>query len=153
MRYSPPSPPPTTSVRPSGDQASAVGKSSTGTTGPAASTALAPLMTTSGDAAQEAGQQFLAVQLAPDEHQLAGARRLAPGTLRTAVEHHVHAVEDVAALVTLDVQHALHAQDVLAMRLQQPGQPVVHLACIERARLLDADGTDLGIMVMRGEGQ
>src|SRR5690606_4224030 len=139
MRYRRPSPPPTASVRPSGDHASAAGESSMVATGPAASLAVSPLIASRSHAAGKTVHQFLTIEVAADEHHLAGTRSAAPRPVRAAVEHHVHAVEDVAALVALDVQHALHAQDVLAVRLQQPGQPVIDLARVQRARFLDAD--------------
>src|SRR4029077_5044234 len=99
----------------------------------------------------KARQEFVAIELAADEHQLAGARGRTPGPVGPAIKHHVYAVEYITALVTLDVEHALHAQDVLAAALQQVGQPVIDLARVQRLLLLDADGPDLGIMVMRGK--
>jgi hypothetical protein len=63
----------------------------------------------------------------------------------------VHAVEHLAAIITLDVEDALHAEDVLAARLQQVVEPLVELRGIERARIADADRGDVVLVVMRGE--
>ena len=76
---------------------------------------------------------------------------VAPGPLRLRIEHHVHAVKHLAAVFALHVQHTLHAEDVLAARLEQIVEPLVDLHRIERARIADADGADVVVMVMRGE--
>ena len=55
-------------------------------------------------------------------------RGVAPqGRSGLRVEHHVHAVEHLATVLALDVQHALHAEDVLAARLEQIVEPLVEL--------------------------
>src|SRR6202167_6525775 len=80
------------------------------------------------DAGFEAGLELGAIEISADEHQPAAARRLgAPRPLQLSIEHHVHAVEYVAPILTLEIEHALHAQDVRSATLQQVRQPVIDL--------------------------
>src|SRR5262245_2832428 len=83
----------------------------------------------------EARLDFPAIELAPDEHEAVVAGRAAPRSLELAVEHHVHAVEDVAAVLILEIEDALHAEDVLALALHQIVEPLVELAAVEQARV------------------
>ncbi len=78
------------------------------------------------------------------------ARDAAPRPFELAVEHHVHAVEDEAAALILEIEHAFHAEDVLALALHQVVQPFVDLAAIEQAGIGDADGRDFVVVMMMG---
>ncbi len=60
-------------------------------------------------------------------------------------------MEHIAARFALKAEHTLHAQDVLPAALQQIGQPFVDLARIERPRILDTDGGDLRLVMVRTE--
>lgn len=72
----------------------------------------------------------------------------APGALEPPVEHHVHTMKHVATILTADVEHAFHPEDVLAPTLQQVREPVVHLLPVDGPAIGDADGGDLPVMVM-----
>src|SRR6187399_3265233 len=103
------------------------------------------------DGGLEAGFELGAIQPAPDEHQAVHARDGAPWPLGLRVEHHVHAMEYLAAVFTLHVQHTLHAKDVLPAGLEQIVEPLVELRGVEWPRVADADGADVVFVVVRGE--
>src|SRR4051812_15742345 len=73
----------------------------------------------------EACLDFLAIELAANEHEAVMARRAGPRPFELAVEHHVHTVEDVTTIFILEIEHALHAEDVLALALHQVVEPLV----------------------------
>src|SRR5262245_36213468 len=85
-------------------------------------------------AGREAALERLAVELAADEDQLAGARIvLPPGLAPVGVHHHVHGLEDEAPILALDREHALRAQDVGALLLQHAADPHPEAVGVHRA--------------------
>ena len=90
-------------------------------------------------AALEAVGEGVPVEVATDEDELVGARRAAPRLVQLAVEQHVNALEHEPVRLVLDRQHALHAEDVRALLLEQFAHPGVQLLRVEFARERDAD--------------
>src|SRR5258708_2722781 len=86
------------------------------------------------DAVREAFLEQAPLELAADEdhHALALLARL-PGAAGRAAHQHVHALEDHAARFALHVEHALVAQQVLAVVLDHEGQERLDLLHVERA--------------------
>lgn len=103
----------------------------------------------SGEATTETGVEGVAVEVSTDEDDL-GAGLLAgvPRPIGLAFEEHVDALEDESVLGALEAKDALHAEDVLALGLEQFGQPGVELLGIKLPFFLDADATHGFVVVM-----
>src|SRR5262245_43955494 len=72
----------------------------------------------------ETALEVLAVEIAADEDELAGARlAVLPRRAPVAVHHHVHALKDVAARGAVDGEDALAAEDVGTAQLQERAHP------------------------------
>ena len=72
------------------------------------------------EALSKTGRQFASVEVTTDKDQFIrpGLARL-PGPVRPAVEQHMDPLEHEPLVVPLDVQHALHAENVRPLRLKQ----------------------------------
>src|ERR1700683_2918619 len=92
--------------------------------------------------------QLSAVQIASDEDDGVHARIVAPRAVGSAIHQHMDALEDEAHLASLHGQHALHAENVLALGAKQRAQPVGKLFFIQVARRADAYGSDILVVVM-----
>ena len=81
----------------------------------------------------ESRSEFRAVEIPPDENQLA-APRLAglPGPVGLPVHQHVDALENVALRRACDVEDSFHAENIDALFPQQFAQPGVRLFRVER---------------------
>src|ERR1700722_8463072 len=100
-----------------------------------------------GDTARKTVADDLLRQFAADEDQTAFARlaRL-PGALVIALEHHVHALEDIAVVIVAERQNPLRAQYLLALARDQVLQPGHEFGGIER--LVRAQRQRLHVLVM-----
>src|SRR6185503_6809908 len=97
----------------------------------------------------EAALQVLAVEVAADEDQLAGAfLAILPRRAPVGVHHHVHALEDVAPRRAVDRQDTLAAQDVAAAQLQERAHPFLEPVGIDRPVRGEAEACDFLAMVV-----
>src|ERR1700730_7455170 len=72
-------------------------------------------------------------QFAADEDETALARlAVFPGPLMIALQHHVHALEDIAVVIVAEGEDALRAQDLLAFAGDQVLQPGHEFGRVER---------------------
>src|SRR5690606_24678211 len=93
------------------------------------------------------GPEFGLVQVAADEDGAApAALLLAPGLLKVAFEDHVHGLEDQTAILALNVDDALGAQDVLALLAQQAVQPGGEFSAVQRT--VQRQGNALDVVLM-----
>src|ERR1700722_3010768 len=100
-----------------------------------------------GDTARKTVADGLLRQFAADEDQTAFARLACfPGTLVIALQHHVHALEDIAVVVVAERQNPLRAQNLLAFAGNQVLQPGHEFGGIER--LVRAQRQRLHVLVM-----
>eukprot|EP00966_Prymnesium_polylepis_P185746 4305739-Prymnesium_polylepis.1 len=110
------------------------------------------------EARVERFRQGRLVQVLPNEYQLALARLArGPRLVKRAAEQHVHAVEHKAARRVRHRQHALHAEDVVALHLKQPTDPhlhqaevelaLLHLAQVARRTLVEAHAADAAVVL------
>src|SRR5690606_37018835 len=99
----------------------------------------------------EPGLQGGFVQIAADEDGAAPAAfLLAPGLLKVAFEDHVYGLEDQAAVLALNVDDALGAQDVLALLAQQAVQPGGEFGAVQRTVQRQGDALDVVVVGMAG---
>ena len=105
----------------------------------------------SGQAAPEPRVQRLAVQVASDKDQLTLALQfILPGAIGLALEEHVNTLEHKAIGLSLDIEDALHAEDVLTLGLEQLAEPGIEFFGIQFTALFDAhagDGLVVGVSV------
>src|ERR1700722_20967099 len=100
-----------------------------------------------GDTARKTVADDLLRQFAADEDQTAFARLARfPGALVIALQHHVHALEDIAVVVVAERQNSLRAQNLLAFAGHQVLQPGHELGGVER--LVRAQRKRLHVLVM-----
>ena len=86
-------------------------------------------------------------QFAADEDETALARLARfPGALVIALQHHVHALKDIAIVIVAEGQNAFRAQDLLALARDQVLQPRHELGRVER--LVRAQRQRLHVLVM-----
>src|SRR6185369_2148601 len=86
-------------------------------------------------------------QFATDEDEAAFARLLVlPLPLVVALQHHVHALEDVAVVIVVEGENALRAQDLLAFAGDEVLQPWHEPVGIER--LVGAQRQRLHVLVV-----
>ena len=80
-----------------------------------------------GQAGFEAFVEGGAVEVLADEDERIAAGGVAPFAIKLGVEEHVHALEDEALGAAFDREDSLAAVDVVALGLEQAGDPVVEL--------------------------
>src|SRR6202158_4681358 len=91
------------------------------------------ILSSRGDTALEAVTDRLLGQFPADEDETALARfAVLPGALVIALEHHMHALKDIAVVVIAEGENALRAQDLLALAGDQVLQPRHEFGGIER---------------------
>src|SRR5207253_455095 len=88
-------------------------------------------------------------QFAADEDETALARfAVLPGALVIALQHHVHALKDVAVVIVAEGENALRAQDLLAFAGDEVLQPRHEFCGIERLVRSQRQRLHLLVMVM-----
>src|ERR1700730_11869826 len=86
-----------------------------------------------GDTALKTVTDGLLGQFAADEDEAALARfAVLPGPLVIALQHHVHALKDIAVVIVAEGENSLRAQNLLALAGDQVLQPGHELGGIER---------------------
>src|SRR5258706_3461894 len=103
-----------------------------------------------GEALLETGDEEVLRQLLADEDQdrplLVGLR---PRLADVAAHHHVHALEDDPARVALHPQHALVAQEIRAVDLDDAGEKGLELRAVERLGGAEDERLDLVVVLVR----
>src|SRR6185437_6958570 len=102
-----------------------------------------------GDAAFKAVADRLLRQFAADEDKPTLARlAVLPFALVIALQHHVHALENVAVVVIGEGENALRAKDLLALGCDQVLQPWHELCRVERLVGLERQGLHVLVVIM-----
>src|SRR5260370_13616875 len=72
-----------------------------------------------------------------------------PGTAGAAIERHVDAVEDEAAVLAGDMENAFDAEEIAPVRENQSVDPAIELEIVHAVRAADGDAADIfGVLVV-----